>query len=52
MAPRWPVPVYAYDPTVTNPAAWPAYWNGKPFLAEWNKNTLFSIITNAAMTKA
>ena len=44
--------VYGYDPTVTNPAAWPAYWNGKPFLAEWNKNTLFSIITNAAMTES
>ena len=43
--------VYRLRPDEHLRRQWPAYWNGKPFLAEWNKNTLFSILTNAAMTK-
>ena len=43
--------VYQYDPSVKAPGAWPAYWSGKPLLGEWNKNNLFSILTDSATSK-
>ncbi|SDO20381.1 Protein of unknown function [Nakamurella panacisegetis] len=43
--------VYDYDESNPSDTKWPAYWDGKPLLAEWNNNTLYSILTDAAMTK-
>ncbi|RIJ76691.1 DUF1349 domain-containing protein, partial [Nakamurella silvestris] len=43
-------PMYRYDPNLVSDVKWPAYWDGKALLAEWNKNTLFSVLTNTAAT--
>ncbi|RIJ77775.1 DUF1349 domain-containing protein, partial [Nakamurella silvestris] len=44
-------PMYRYDPNLNSDVKWPEYWDGKAFLAEWNKNTLFSVLTNTDVDK-
>ncbi|MTD13899.1 DUF1349 domain-containing protein [Nakamurella sp. YIM 132087] len=43
-------PVYRFDPANTSESKWPAYWDGKALFAEWNKNTMFSVLTDDAFT--
>lgn len=35
--------VYRYDPDLASDRKWPAYWDGKAILGDWNNGRLFSI---------
>jgi glucose/arabinose dehydrogenase/PKD repeat protein len=36
-------PVYEYDPDLDSDVQWPAYWDGKAFLGEWNQGKVYSL---------
>ena len=37
---------YQYDPELVSDVKWPAYWDGKAMLGEWNKGTMYSVQLN------
>jgi cytochrome c len=37
---------YRYDDTITSDRQWPAYWDGKTIMADWNNGRLFSVQTD------
>ncbi|RIJ70548.1 DUF1349 domain-containing protein [Nakamurella silvestris] len=44
-------PMYRYDPNLVSDVKWPAAWDGKALMAEWNNNNMFSILTDTDVTK-
>ncbi len=41
-------PVYRYDAASESTVKWPAYWDGKAIMGEWNTNKMFSFLLNEA----
>ncbi|MEO3814203.1 ThuA domain-containing protein [Sphaerisporangium sp. B11E5] len=43
-------PVYRYDADLQSAVKWPAYWDGKAIMGEWNTNKMFSFQVNEDTT--
>ncbi|WP_083949939.1 ThuA domain-containing protein [Herbidospora yilanensis] len=43
-------PVYRFDPAIESDRKWPAYWDGKAIMGEWNTNKMFSFLLDEAGT--
>ncbi len=39
-------PVYRFDETITSDRKWPAYFDGKAILGEWNQNKMYTVQTS------